>query len=97
MDKLHEIPVGSRQDSQEVPMPTVVIYVHGGLVQWAATTEPIEIIILDGDVDGAEDERLTNITFKDGDVSPVCVGDPGWFVDPAYIERIKGEIKEQEE
>lgn len=67
------------------PLPTIVLGVHGGRVQWIDSNRPSLAIVLDFDIDGASPHELAEVTLEDGktvDVHPFCATyarvDPAW-------------------
>lgn len=73
--------------------PKIVVYVDGGIVQWISHNIPdLEIAILDGDIEGGDEENIHSIEFSDG-IKDVYAyeGDPGLF-DPEYTESLIKQI-----
>ena len=67
------------------PLPTIVLGVHGGMVQWIDSNRPSLAIVLDFDIDGASPQELEDVTLEDGktvDVRQYCASyarvDPAW-------------------
>jgi hypothetical protein len=71
------------------PLPTIVLGVHGGMVQWIDSNRPSLVIVLDFDVDGASTQELAEITLEDGKtvyVHQYCAS--YWRVDPAWVNSL---------
>ena len=67
------------------PLPTIVLGVHGGKVQWIDSNRPSLAIVLDFDINGASPQELEEVTLEDGrtvDVHQYCASygrvDPAW-------------------
>ena len=76
--------------------PRIVIYVDGGLVQWVATnSEDMEILILDGDTNGADESELSPFTFKDGVENVFYNPVRNTLVDSEYVKSLFNEIPKE--
>lgn len=80
------------------PMPpTAVIGVDGGVVQWVASDQPVQYVVLDFDTDGCGDRRI-KVTMENGDIAAVnsaCayMADqlPEWI--PALLKEVEAVIQ----
>lgn len=63
--------------------PRVVIEIDGGLVQDVCSDVPIDVIILDYDVEGCDDDRVKTLDFM---VDPREAYVSWWEPDPKYSE-----------
>ena len=50
-------------------MPKIVIVVDGGVVQDVLSSEPVEVVLVDYDTDGADPADLTAVPQGDGKAS----------------------------
>ena len=58
----------------------IVIFLEGGLVQRIEADHKAEIVILDFDTQGGDDERIEPIRDVDGEVSDAFVSH--WWIEP---------------
>ena len=68
------------------PLPTIVLGIHGGMVQWVDSNRPSLAIVLDFDIDGASTKDLAEVTLEDGKTVDVHPFDARYArVDPAWV------------
>lgn len=71
------------------PLPTIVLGVHGGMVQWIDSNRPSLVIVLDFDLDGASTKDLAEVTLEDGKTVNVHPFDARYArVDPAWVNSL---------
>lgn len=71
------------------PLPTIVLGVHGGMVQWIDSNRPSLAIVLDFDIDGASTKDLAEVTLEDGKTVDVHPFDAKYArVDPAWVNSL---------
>lgn len=71
------------------PLPTIVLGVHGGMVQWIDSNRPSWVIVLDFDINGTNSKDLAEVTLEDGktvDVHPYDARSAR--VDPAWVNSL---------
>lgn len=78
---------------QEValPVPRIIVCCDGGLVQEHFSDQPVELTVLDYDVDGADEADLEDIPQEDGTTAKGSLTDSGVCVNPARVLEIIGE------
>lgn len=70
-------------------LPTIVLGVHGGRVQWIDSNRPSWVIVLDFDLDGASTKDLAEVTLEDGKTVDVHPFDARYArVDPAWVNSL---------
>lgn len=78
-------------------MPTAVIEMEGGLIQSVRSSEPMRVIILDEDIEGAEKEQLTIIDMNEVYLHHFLLngssGGSADQVDPEYVKNITSQIE----
>lgn len=83
------------------PTPKLVQGIEGGIVQWTLADNPVEVLRLDLDIEGADKSELTRWTDIDGGKGKAyaCLDTPGNGVDinPEYVEKVYNEVKPQME
>ena len=71
----------------------IVICIEGGLVQWTAATEPVKVVVIDLDTEGASENELTEVMSRDGPALAFTqILDVQNFVDPNLVNNIFREI-----
>jgi hypothetical protein len=55
-----------RKAIQETPSPRIVIEMEGGLIQNITANVKIEVLVLDADTEGGDEDRIRQITNWDG-------------------------------
>jgi len=73
----------------------IVIFLEGGLVQRIEAEQGTEVMILDFDTQGGDDERIQPIRDIDGTVEDVFVS--RWWIEahPETVEYFLNQIKEE--
>src|SRR5690606_18702783 len=69
----------------------VLVALDGGLVQGDCSDRPVEVMVVDYDVEGANEETLADIPQDDGSVEPASVsywGLDSFSIDPAFIDGV---------
>lgn len=82
-----------RAHMQELESPSplqVVLVVEGGLIQESYSNVPTEIIVLDGDIEGATDESYRCIDAMDG--NEYRIGSFDSCTDPTLVADILKEV-----
>ena len=82
-----------RMHMQELETPSplqVVLVVEGGLIQESYSNVPTEILVLDGDTEGATDESYRCIDALDG--NEYHIGSFNSYTDPTLIADIIKEV-----
>jgi len=81
-------------------MPSAVIQMNGGAIYCAHATVPMRIVLLDGDIEGSDRERVMNVN---GDVNYVHdfplaaeASDGQSGLDPAFVCHVLGELDAEE-
>jgi hypothetical protein len=73
--------------------PTVVIVLQGGLLSQVLADEPVEAILVDYDVEGADEESIVQIQQSYGGERPILEpatgGDQEVQIDPVAVARIR--------
>lgn len=46
----------------------IVICIKGGLIEWAKASEPVEVAVIDLDIEGASEDELTRVTLHGGPI-----------------------------
>jgi hypothetical protein len=81
----------ARLAEREVEKPRIIVQLSGGLIQSVTSSMPAEAMILDFDIEGADEEEvatLTGLTFGFPEAKDECfVGFRDTF-NPEYIARI---------
>ena len=71
--------------------PRVVITMEGGLIQDISTDTEMEILVLDFDIEGGDEDRIKTVRqYPDGDEAEAYIidYDPGAIVDPMLVDFI---------
>ena len=74
----------------------IVIFIEGGLVQRIEAEHGTEVVILDYDTQGGDDDRIQPIKDVYGEVSEAFVS--YWWIEPDpetveyFLNQIKGEV-----
>lgn len=74
-------------------VPRVVVVMNGGVIQHVATDQPIEILVLDYDVEGCESDQL--VTVNDDEAYPIRFGQ-GDDVKPESVAKVFAQVAAQE-
>jgi hypothetical protein len=64
----------------------ILIALDGGLVQGGCSDVPVDVTIVDYDVEGADEADLTDVPQDDGTTARAAVGGETFSVDPAFID-----------
>lgn len=73
--------------------PCVFVKVSGGRVQGTVSNMPLDVTVLDYDIDGCGDDELVDIPEADGEMCAAIVYDEAPLVDEAYCEMIETAIE----
>lgn len=76
--------------------PKIVIMLNGGLVQEVLSDKEVEVLIIDEDIDQAEDKDLVKLTDSEGDVFKAYVREEEPAVIPFSEEYFKQYRKSRE-
>ena len=73
----------------------IVIFLEGGLIQRIEAEQGTEVVILDLDTQGGDDERIQPIRDVDGEVSDAFIS--RWWIEPdsETVEYFLGQIREE--
>ncbi len=86
-----------RKAIQETPSPKIVIEMEGGLIQNITANMKTEVLILDADTEGGDEDRIRKITNWDGSKEEVYSGgidEPE--VLPEYVEFYFNQFRPEE-
>lgn len=91
--------VGASTDETVAPaMPIIVVELDGGLVQRIRSSAPVEIIKVDSDIEGADDEDIEVFMGEEAYVTYQVLNAPveegGNGLDPAFCTEAKTEVLE---
>ena len=71
--------------------PLVIITVEGGVIQDISADVPIEAMVIDFDIDGADD--TIDVPQKGGGSSPAKVSE--WVTGPDKVKRLAANLRKQ--
>lgn len=78
-------------------LPRIIIHMDGGLVHSITASVPVECLVEDMDIEGADNDELTTIYHDDGSSSEALLGGRQLDIDPALVARRFKEVEEAEE
>lgn len=79
----------------EKDYPTVALFLQGGLIQWAGSDRPMNVIIIDDDVN-EEDGECVEWTDKFGEKGFSRVYEQDTFIDDLFITNILDTVDNQQ-
>ena len=77
------------------PIPTVVVGLEGGLIQWGVADLPVNLVKLDMDTEGCDpDSEIVSVTSRDGDDLKVTTwsGQMSVEIDQDWVTEVIGEL-----
>jgi len=80
--------------ASEQRLPTAVVWIEGGVVQWVASDFPMQYLILDADTDGND---CMEVTMENGSLADVIRTPSTLFADclPAWVSNLVEEVERQ--
>jgi hypothetical protein len=75
-------------------IPKVVITVEGGLIQCIDSEVPLDVAVLDFDIDGADSEELTEYEDTGGHITNAFLSSWGVSGDKVIVDHVFKQLKE---
>lgn len=71
-----------------LPMPRVVVALEGGLVQGASSDLPVDMVVVDYDTEGGDDEDIVDLPQNDGSTAESFIRGEYVDIDPAWVDAV---------
>lgn len=77
---------------QKRDMPTIIINVSGGIITEVKTTTPVRVLILDSDIEGADEDRVINVDGDNFFVHDFKISSANELFDPERVKNIEAQV-----
>lgn len=81
-----------RQYEDEAGNPTIIVAIEGGLVNAVVADSPVELLTIDYDVDGADEDEIIPVPQDEGRVSDAIISiwtNESVTIDPAWMSVVR--------